>query len=39
MRIHPAEITLARNIGSGATSPEIPHGVQANRFGYYAKWG
>src|SRR5580704_18151631 len=25
--------------GSGATSPEIPHGVQANQFGYYAKWG
>jgi imidazolonepropionase-like amidohydrolase len=39
MRIHPAKITLARNIGSGATSPEIPHGVQANQFGYYSKWG
>ena len=39
MRIHPAKITLARNIGSGATSPEIPHGVQANQFGYYVKWG
>jgi imidazolonepropionase-like amidohydrolase len=25
--------------GSGATSPEIPHGVQANQFSYYAKWG
>jgi hypothetical protein len=39
LRIHPAKITLARNIGSAATSPEIPHGVQANQFGYYAKWG
>jgi imidazolonepropionase-like amidohydrolase len=25
--------------GSGATSPAIPHGKQANQFGYYAKWG
>ena len=25
--------------GSGATSPEIPHGKQANQFAYYAKWG
>jgi imidazolonepropionase-like amidohydrolase len=25
--------------GSGATSPEVPHGTQANQFAYYAKWG
>jgi imidazolonepropionase-like amidohydrolase len=25
--------------GSGATSPDIPHGKQANQFAYYAKWG
>ena len=25
--------------GSDATSAEIPHGKQANQFGYYAKWG
>jgi len=25
--------------GSGATSPAIPHGVQANQFAYYVKWG
>jgi imidazolonepropionase-like amidohydrolase len=25
--------------GSGATSAAIPHGKQANQFGYYAKWG
>src|SRR5437660_1127327 len=25
--------------GSGATSPAIPHGRQANQFAYYAKWG
>lgn len=25
--------------GSGATSPSIPHGVQANQFAYYVKWG
>jgi imidazolonepropionase-like amidohydrolase len=25
--------------GSGATSPAIPHGKQANQFAYYAKWG
>ncbi len=25
--------------GSGATSPEIPHGKQANQFAYYVKWG
>jgi imidazolonepropionase-like amidohydrolase len=25
--------------GSGATSPAIPHGKQANQFGYYVKWG
>jgi imidazolonepropionase-like amidohydrolase len=25
--------------GSGATSPAIPHGKQANQFDYYAKWG
>lgn len=25
--------------GSGATSPSIPHGIQANQFAYYAKWG
>ena len=25
--------------GSGATSPEIPHGKQANQFSYYVKWG
>src|SRR5438034_11763636 len=25
--------------GSGATSPAIPHGTQANQFAYYAKWG
>lgn len=25
--------------GSGATSPAIPHGKQADQFKYYAKWG
>ncbi len=25
--------------GSGATSPEVPHGKQANQFAFYAKWG
>src|SRR5207247_11283243 len=25
--------------GSGATSPAIPHGKQANQFAYYANWG
>ena len=25
--------------GSGATSPAIPHGKQANQFAYYVKWG
>jgi imidazolonepropionase-like amidohydrolase len=25
--------------GSGATSAAIPHGKQANQFGYYARWG
>ncbi len=25
--------------GSGATSPEVPHGKQANQFVFYAKWG
>src|SRR5204862_3316193 len=25
--------------GSGATSPAIPHGKQANQFAYYTKWG
>jgi imidazolonepropionase-like amidohydrolase len=25
--------------GSGATSPAIPHGKQANQFSYYARWG
>jgi imidazolonepropionase-like amidohydrolase len=25
--------------GSGATSPAIPHGPQADQFKYYAKWG
>jgi imidazolonepropionase-like amidohydrolase len=25
--------------GSGATSAAIPHGKQANQFGYYVKWG
>jgi imidazolonepropionase-like amidohydrolase len=25
--------------GSGATSPAIPHGRQANQFAYYARWG
>jgi imidazolonepropionase-like amidohydrolase len=25
--------------GSGATSPAIPHGSQANQFSFYAKWG
>jgi imidazolonepropionase-like amidohydrolase len=25
--------------GSGATSPSIPHGQQANQFAYYVKWG
>jgi imidazolonepropionase-like amidohydrolase len=25
--------------GSGATSPAIPHGKQANQFAYYEKWG
>jgi imidazolonepropionase-like amidohydrolase len=25
--------------GSGATSPAIPHGKQANQFAWYAKWG
>ena len=32
-----AGVTIA--FGSGATSPAIPHGKQANQFGYYAKWG
>src|SRR5439155_6795278 len=25
--------------GSGATSPEIPHGKQGNQFAYMVKWG
>jgi imidazolonepropionase-like amidohydrolase len=25
--------------GSGATSPTIPHGKQANQFAYFVKWG
>jgi imidazolonepropionase-like amidohydrolase len=25
--------------GSGATSPAVPHGKQADQFKYYAKWG
>jgi imidazolonepropionase-like amidohydrolase len=25
--------------GSGATSPAIPHGTQANQFAYYQRWG
>ena len=25
--------------GSGATSPAIPHGKQANQFAYFVKWG
>lgn len=25
--------------GSGATSPEIPHGKQANQFAFFVKWG
>jgi imidazolonepropionase-like amidohydrolase len=25
--------------GSGATSAAIPHGKQANQFGYFVKWG
>jgi len=32
-----AGVTIA--FGSGATSPAIPHGKQANQFAYYAKWG
>src|SRR5438128_1251617 len=30
---------IAIVFGSGATSPAIPHGKQANQFAYYAKWG
>jgi imidazolonepropionase-like amidohydrolase len=32
-----AGVTIA--FGSGATSPAIPHGKQANQFAWYAKWG
>jgi imidazolonepropionase-like amidohydrolase len=32
-----ASVTIV--FGSGATSPAIPHGKQANQFAYYAKWG
>jgi len=32
-----AGVTIA--FGSGATSPAIPHGKQANQFAYYQKWG
>src|SRR5207244_10599353 len=36
-RAHAAGIPIV--FGSGATSPAIPHGKQANQFAYYAKWG
>ena len=36
-RAHAAGVTIV--FGSGATSPAIPHGKQANQFAYYAKWG
>jgi imidazolonepropionase-like amidohydrolase len=32
-----AGVTMA--FGSGATSPAIPHGKQANQFAYFVKWG
>jgi imidazolonepropionase-like amidohydrolase len=32
-----AGVTMA--FGSGATSPAIPHGRQANQFGFFVKWG
>jgi imidazolonepropionase-like amidohydrolase len=32
-----AGVTMA--FGSGATSLAIPHGKQANQFGYFVKWG
>jgi len=32
-----AGVTMA--FGSGATSPAIPHGKQANQFGYFVRWG
>jgi imidazolonepropionase-like amidohydrolase len=46
-RLHLAEQAFKRALaagvpivfGSGATSPAIPHGKQANQFAYYAKWG
>ena len=36
-RAFAAGVTIV--FGSGATSPAIPHGKQANQFAYYAKWG
>ena len=36
-RAHAAGVTIV--FGSGATSPDIPHGKQANQFAYYVKWG
>ena len=36
-RAHAAGITIV--FGSGATSPDIPHGKQANQFAYFVKWG
>jgi len=32
-----AKVTIV--FGSGATSPDIPHGKQANQFSYFVKWG
>jgi imidazolonepropionase-like amidohydrolase len=40
---HAVRLAVAAGVpivfGSGATSPEIPHGKQANQFSFYAKWG
>jgi imidazolonepropionase-like amidohydrolase len=40
---HAVRLAVAAGVpivfGSGATSPEIPHGKQANQFIYYANWG
>jgi imidazolonepropionase-like amidohydrolase len=40
---HAVRIAVAGGVpivfGSGATSPRIPHGKQADQFAYYAKWG
>lgn len=36
-RAHAAGVPIV--FGSGATSPEIPHGKQANQFAIYMRWG